>query len=181
MLKKELGLKITTNMKIYIILFLLFLSSTLGIAQTKESALVDANITAKATLKEDFKTVLTYSHPNILKASGGMEVMIPQIEGMFTEMKKEGFKFVSAEVESVSDVIQEQGELRCFVKNINVMEISGKTMKSTSYLLGFFLDGADHWVFVEAEKMKNPQTIQTFFPNFKTNLDIPPDDIEILE
>lgn len=74
-------------------------------AQSKESAFKDAIITAQTTLKKDFKTVLEYTHPNILKVTGGADVMLPQIEAMFTRMEEDGFKFAKAEVLSVSEIV----------------------------------------------------------------------------
>lgn len=181
MQRKELVQKMTRQ-KLCVTALILFLGVVLVNAQTKESALADAKITAQATLKGDFKTVLDYTHPNVLKASGGIDVLLPQVEKMMEEMKtNQGFVFKKAEVSEVSKIVEEQGEYRCFVKNLNVMEISGQTYKSTSYLMGFYLDDGDHWVFVEAEKMKNPLQVQAFFPNFKTDLDIPKDTVEILE
>lgn len=167
-------------MRSKIIVLLLFITVSSVFGQTKESAIKDAKTIAEATLKKDFNTVLNYTHPNILEATGGIDVMLPQIEEMFSKMEAEGFKFVKAEVLSVSDIIEEQGESRCYVQNLNIMEISGQTYKSNSYLLGFYLKGAKHWVFVEAEKMKSPQTVEAFFPDFKTNLDIPDDSIEVV-
>lgn len=164
-----------------ILIFLLLLTTSSVYAQSRESALKDAKITAQATLEKDFKTVLDYTHPNILEVSGGVDVMLPQIEAMFVKMEEDGFKFIKAEVLSVSDVVREQGEYRCYVANLNVMEMNGQTFKSNSYLFGFFPEGSDHWVFVEAEKMKNPITVQTFFPDFKTSIDIPKDSIEVID
>ena len=163
-------------------LILLFVFTSFGLfSQTKESALKDANVTAQATLKEDFKTVLEYTHPNVLEVSGGMDALLPQIEKMFAEMKTQGIKFIKSEVLSVSDIVQEQGEFRCLVKNLNIMEVGGRTLKSSSYLMGFFPEDAEHWVFVEAEKMKNPQVVQALFPDFKTSMDIPEDSVEIVK
>lgn len=168
--------------KLYTATLLLFLGIMLGNAQTKESALADAKITAQATLKGDFKTVLDYTHPNVIEASGGIDALLPQVQNMMEEMKtNQGFVFKKADVLEVSEIVQEQGEHRCFIKNLNVMEISGQTYQSTSYLMGFYIDNLDHWVFVEAEKMKNPQMVQTFFPDFKTSLNIPQDDLKVLD
>lgn len=171
-----------TSLRLYATTLLLFLGVVLGNAQTKESALADAKITARATLQGDFKTVLDYTHPNVLEASGGIDALLPQIEKLMEDMKtNQGFVFKKADVLEVSEIVQEQGEYRCFVKNLNVMEISGQTYKSTSYLMGFYVPNAEHWVFIEAEKMKNAQARELFFPDFESDLDIPEDSLEIIE
>lgn len=149
-------------------------------SQNKEDALRDAKITANATLKGDFKTVLAYTHPAIIEFSGGMDVLLPQVEKMMADMKSQGLEFKKAEVDFVSDIVEEQNEHRCYIKNINIMAFNGQTIKSTSYLMGFFLKDSKHWVFTEAEKIKTAALQQQIFPDFKTALEVPDDQVEIM-
>jgi hypothetical protein len=141
----------------------------------KQVALKDAKTTAQATLNQDFETVLKYTHPKILELSGGIEKLLPKIKSMFLKMKNDGFAFTKADADFVSDVVKEQGEFRCYVRNNNVMKYNEMTIKSTSYLLGFYLEKEKHWVFVEASKMKSKQHKELFFPDFETSLNIPDD------
>ncbi|WP_299047840.1 hypothetical protein [uncultured Polaribacter sp.] len=55
-----------------LLLFLLsFFFSFISLSQTKEEALRDAKITADATLRSDYKTVLAYTYTPVLKVMGG--------------------------------------------------------------------------------------------------------------
>ena len=84
-----------------------------------------------------------------------------------------GFKYEVAQTKSVSDVVKEQGEYRCYVENYNVMKMNNKRITSTSYMLGFYNEEKQKWTFVEAKEMKASGTIIAYFPDFKTSLNIP--------
>lgn len=167
--------------KITFLLF--FFCATLMYAQDikelKSTALRDALAATEATLKEDFKTLLTYTHPNILKAAGGAEVMEKYLKTTFTQMKADGFSYEKVETKSVSDVVKEQGEYRCYVENYNQMRMKDKRIISTSYMLGFYNETTKKWTFVEAKEMKDTGSIIAYFPDFKTSLDIPENTMKI--
>ena len=114
----------------------------------KESAMRDSQAACKATLNEDFKTLLTFTHPNIINAAGGAEVMEEFLVSTFNQMKAGGFKYEIAETKSVSDVVKEQGEYRCYVENYNVMTMNDKRITSTSYMIGFYDESKKKWTFV---------------------------------
>ncbi len=171
-------------MKKLVFFFLLIPMLHYGQQQDQESlkkqALIDAKLTAKATLENDLKTVLKYTHPNVIEASGGIDVLLPLLEDTFKKMKEEGFIFKKADIDFVSDIVREQDEYRCYVRNHNEMVVNGTTIKATSYLLGFYLEDKKHWVFVEADKMTSKQHKDLFFPDFKTSMNIPEDIIEVV-
>ncbi|AXG68912.1 hypothetical protein KORDIASMS9_01131 [Kordia sp. SMS9] len=145
----------------------------------KATAMRDAQAACNATLKQDFKTLLTYTHPNILNAAGGAEVMEKYLESTFKQMNDEGFVYEIAETKSVSDVVKEQGEHRCYVENYNVMKMKDKRIVSTSYMLGFYNETAKRWTFVEAKEMKDSGAIIAYFPDFKTAMKIPENTMEM--
>ncbi|WP_430410975.1 hypothetical protein [Kordia sp.] len=162
--------------KITFLLFIFCATSTLYAQDTKAmkaSAMRDAQAACEATLKEDFKTLLTYTHPNILKAAGGADIMEEYLKTTFTQMKANGFSYEIAKTKAVSDIVKEQGEYRCYVENYNQMKMNGKRIISTSYMLGFYNETTKKWTFVEAKEMKPAGTIIAYFPDFKTSLNIP--------
>jgi ketosteroid isomerase-like protein len=145
----------------------------------KASALRDAKAACKATLDEDFKTLLTFTHPNIINAAGGVEIMEEFLESTFNQMKASGFKYEIAEAKSVSDIVKEQNEYRCYVENYNVMSMNDKRIISTSYMVGFYNETTKKWTFVEAKELKSSGTIATYFPDFKTSMEIPENTMEM--
>ncbi|AGC78432.1 hypothetical protein LX97_02762 [Nonlabens dokdonensis] len=165
-------------------ILLLFTFSTISgqnLEELKKTALRDCKITVQSTLNEDFKTLLKYTHPAILEAAGGASVMEEYLKTTFAQMKEGGFKYVKCETQFVSDVVQEQGEYRCYLRVYNEMIMNNKRIKSNSHMLGFYLEDAKKWVFVEAKEMKENGSIINYFPDFKTNLKIPENTMEIVD
>jgi len=159
------------------IIILMLLSIGNGVyAQNKTDALRDAKITSEATLKMDFKTVLKHTHPNIVKLMGGEEKAITFLKSTFDSMTSQGFVFEKADVVSVSDIVQEQGEYRCIIEGYNQMTMSGMRIKSKSYLLGFYDDVKKIWYYLEAKQLKNEAMLSQVLPSFETTLNIPDDE-----
>lgn len=151
----------------------LLLCINLSFAQTKEDAFRDANITSKATLKEDFKTVIKHTLPGVIEVMGGQEKGLKLIEEMFAGIKSQGFIFEKAEIISVSDVVFEQNQHRCVVKGLNQMAMGHNRYKSESYLLGIYNPEGKYWHFIEAKQMANKALLDIILPNFETQLVIP--------
>lgn len=166
-------------MKKHLLLLCVLLVSVLTLdAQTEETALRDAKIAAKATLEMDFKTVLKHTYPSIVEMMGGEEKAIPLLEQTFESMKSNGFKFEKAEVLSVSNIVEEQGQHRCYIEGENVMVMNDQRITSKSYLLGIYDSEKELWYFLEAQKLKDSALANQVLPNFKTSLNIPDDEMK---
>ena len=160
---------------------LLLFCSSISFAQSteelKESALRDAKIASQATLKMDFEKVLDYTYPSILELMGGKEKAIELLNSTFNTMKESGFVFEKSDILEVSDVVFEDDQYRCYIEGFNQMIMSGKRMKSKSYLFGIYNSEAKFWYFMEAKQLKNEAMMNLVFPNFKTSLEIPDDEM----
>lgn len=142
------------------------------ISQTKDEVLRDAKKTAKATLNSDFKTVVKHTFLPVIKIMGGKEKALEMISKSMISMKNQGFEFKVADVISVSEIVNEQNQYRCFIKNNYVMNFNGEEITSVSYLLGIYNESKKYWTFIEAKQLANPAMSQVL-PNFKTKLIIP--------
>ncbi|MBC3845765.1 hypothetical protein H8K90_05200 [Winogradskyella echinorum] len=148
-------------------------------AQTKEDALKDATTTSKATLKMDFKTVLKHTLPKVVELMGGEDAALTLLKNTFDGMKTQGFVFEKADVNGVSEIVEEQGQYRCVIEGFNQMKMSGQRIKSKSYLLGIYNDVDKYWWFIEAKQLKNEAMLDMVLPNFETSLNIPEDDMQM--
>ncbi|RED48978.1 hypothetical protein [Seonamhaeicola aphaedonensis] len=123
-----------------VIILLVF--SGITFAQTSEelkaSALRDAKITSEATLKFDFETVFKHTYPPIIEIMVGYETGMEFIKSTFDKMKSEGFEFENADIISVSDIVFEQDEYRCYIEGFNQMKINNMLIKAKSYMLGIY-------------------------------------------
>ncbi|WP_246040897.1 hypothetical protein [Flavivirga rizhaonensis] len=169
------------NKTISTALMLLLFCGSISFAQSTEelkaSALRDAKIASQATLKMDFDKLLDYTYPSILELMGGKEKAIDLLKSTFDSMKEDGFVFEKAEILGVSDVVFEDDQYRCYVEGFNQMIVSDKRIKSKSYLFGIYNSEAKFWYFMEAKQLKNEAMMDLVFPNFKTSLKVPEDEM----
>lgn len=166
--------------KIKTIALVLFLTTSFCVfSQTKEDALKDAKITSKATLEMDFETVLKHTLPKVVDMMGGKEAALTLLTSTFETMKTQGFVFEKADILSVSDIVEEQGQQRCIIEGFNQMKMAGQRIKSKSYLLGVYNASDSYWWFLEAKQLKNKALVDQVIPDFKTSLDIPDDDVQV--
>ncbi|MDP5082351.1 MAG: hypothetical protein NWP87_06825 [Winogradskyella sp.] len=169
---------LATSLKKLPLLFLVALSLNC-FSQTKESALMDAKTTSKATLSLDFETLLHHTLPKVVDLMGGKDAALTLLKSSFSSMKTQGFVFEKADILSASEVVKEQGQYRCIIEGYNQMKMSSQRIKSKSYLLGIYNEADKFWWFIEAKQLKNKDMLDQVLPNFETRLEIPEDDVEV--
>ena len=148
-------------------------------SQTKEDALNDAKTTSKATLEMDFETVLKHTLPKVVDMMGGKKAAFTLLKSTFDTMKTQGFVFEKADINGVSEIVEEQGQFRCVIEGYNQMKMADQRIKSKSYLLGVYNDIEKFWWFVEAKQLKNKDLVDVILPNFETHIEIPDDDVQV--
>ncbi|EDP72873.1 hypothetical protein FBALC1_17267 [Flavobacteriales bacterium ALC-1] len=162
-----------------IVLVLIMTLSVGMFSQTKEDALKDAKTTSKATLELDFKTVLKHTLPSVIDMMGGEDAALTLLKTTFDGMKTQGFVFEKADIISVSEIVEEQGQQRCIIEGFNQMKMGAQRIKSKSYLLGIYNETDGYWWFIEAKQLKNKAIMDKVLPNFETSLEIPDDDMQM--
>jgi hypothetical protein len=149
----------------------------IGNAQTKNQALRDANIAANAFVKGNVDDLLKHTLPSVVSLMGGEESAKNNLERTLSSMEKQGFKVLKSEIISVSDIIQEQNQHRCVVENHIEMITDSQRLFSKSYLLGIYNQKDGFWWFIEAKELQTPQIANQIIPGFKTDLNIPDNDV----
>ena len=170
------------NKRSSILLILLLICNSISFAQNtselKAQALKDATTTSQATLNLDFKTVLKHTYPSVVSLMGGTEKAVTLLESTFDTMKTQGLVFEKADIISVSDIVFEQNQYRCYVEGFNQITMNGIRISSKSFLLGIYNETDKFWYFIEAKQLKNAALIDQVLPNFKTSMVIPDDIIK---
>ncbi len=161
-----------------LILMLLLVGNSISFAQNeaelKASALTSAQETSQALLDLDYATIIKYTHPNIVEATGGKDKMISLLESVMSKAKAMGVIIDKSEIGNLLSFKSEQGEYRCLIENYLVitMQTQKKRIHKKSSLFGFYNADIKQWYFVEADKLNNAQA-NSFFPDFKTSIVIP--------
>jgi len=162
--------------KYLVILF--FITGTLfsqNIDTLKKYALRDAKSICEASIKQDYSTIMKFTHPVIHKKYGEKQLM-QLTEDIYKTMAAQKIKIISSVADEVIAIKKEKREYRCLVKNTVIMDFNGRRVTLKSSLFGFYDKKKEHWYFIESNKLlDDPETIE-LFPNFKTEIDIPIDE-----
>ena len=168
-------------MKYKLMMALLLLGSVFSFAQTEDElkslAIAQAKETSQAMLDQDYKTIVKYTHSNIADMMGGKDKMLTTIEASMSGMEEAGVSFDKSEIGELLAFKKEDGEYRCLIESylVMTMKLQKKRISKKSSLFGFYDAEAKHWTFVEANSISGPAGKQ-FFPDFKTNIEIPEDE-----
>ncbi len=157
---------------------LLFISGSVfsqSIDDLKKSALKDAQALSEASINQDTKTILTYTHPKISKKYSKKK-LTEIMEDIFKTMEAQKIKIVSSEINEIAEIKNENNEYRCLAKNTIKMDFNGKLITLKSSLFGFYNDKKAQWYFVESSKLLEDPETKELFVNFKTAIEIPQDE-----
>ena len=165
-------------MKNYSLTLLILVSSicsSQSLRKLEKSALRDAEVVSHASLQRDYNLILKHTHPKIVETYG-KDDLISAMEDIYRTMNAQQIKILSSEVDDVTEVIEENDEYRCLVKNTIRMDFNGRKITLKSSLFGFYDQKKERWYFVESNKLLNDDDTQRLFPDFKTEIKIPADE-----
>ena len=165
-------------MKNYLLISFILVSSicsSQSLRKLEKSALKDAEVVSQASLQRDYNLILKHTHPKIV-GTYGKDDLISAMEDIYRTMNAQKIKILSSEVDDVTEVIEENEEYRCLVKNTIKMDFNGRKITLKSSLFGFYDEENEQWYFIESNKLLNDEDTQRLFPDFKTEIKIPADE-----
>jgi hypothetical protein len=127
---------------------------------------------ADATVKEDYKTVLAYTHPKLLNAFGGNDKMLLMLRKTFSELKKQGIVLKGFTISEPGDVVTAGARRFSVVPQTITMQMPGKLLSQQSYTLAISEDQGKHWFFINPKGGSDAQLL-SIFPEVKGKLTIP--------
>ena len=153
--------------------FFLFSSNyLLGQSEVVDSVRNQAELVSKVLMNGDYESLVKYTHPIVIEKSGGKEIIVEAIKTTMEGMKNEGFVISSVEILDSIIVSKYEDQYHSLVPKLMKFEVDNSTIISKSYLFGFSDMEGKNWTFVEAESLASEEG-SIFFPDFKTNINIP--------
>lgn len=128
-----------------------------------------------ATFRGDVDAVLKFTHPAVVKISGGEEPLKKAVEGVKAQAKQLGLEFVSMDVEPPEKLFGSGGETFAVVKSKTVMQIPGKTrVTETGSMIAIRATPGGTWTFlrVSAPLAGNRALLKSMLPNLPDEMTI---------
>jgi hypothetical protein len=131
-----------------------------------------ANEMAISVSKGDYKTLLKYTHPKIIKMMGGNEKASATLKQTMTQLKQQGFQFDKITIGKVVQTIKSQKDIQSIVPQILDLKFGTKTIHSNSYLFSISYDDGKNWYFLDTGTTQEAE-LRKMFPEISTKLVIP--------
>lgn len=131
-----------------------------------------ANEMATAVSKGDYKKLLKYTHPKIIKQMGGTEKATQTLKQAMVGMKQQGLQFDKVSIGKVVQTIKSTKDLQSIVPQIIDMKFGTKTIHSNSYLFCISYNAGKNWYFLDTGTTQEVE-LRKMFPEISTKLVIP--------
>jgi hypothetical protein len=160
-------------MKFLSIIFLLFTTICIT-ANAQDTAKVrhDAEAMMQATINGDFKTVIKYSYPPLLKSVGGEDKMIAYLEKSLADMKSRNTIVKAVEIGPPGVIVKSRKKLYSVVPEKVSIQSNGVLVYVNSTLVGISYNNGVDWCFIDTGNLSDKQ-IKQIFPDVYDKLSIP--------
>lgn len=131
-----------------------------------------ATICVNATLKHDYKTLLKYTDPNVIKKAGGADKMEQALKATMTAMESRQMTMVADKLGAITGPVKAGKEIHALIQHTMTLKFMDKYMRGVSYMLAVSRDNGKNWTFADVAGLRNPGP-QSIFPNYNPALKIP--------
>ena len=164
------------------LVLLLALSFTMsGTAESGELSAADiARLKAEvgsimaALEKGDPEDIISRTHPSLHALAGGKEAFAKLTRDAVEQLLESGIKFISADIGTPTRTYSAGAEEVCFVPRVSVMEVQGKRLKSTSFMIAIRRVGDSEWKYLDGAGLRNnPDILSRLLPDLEPGVKYP--------
>lgn len=127
---------------------------------------------ANAMVNHDIDHVLQYTHPVVIRMSGGTQGFIAAFEHATRDMADQGLAFAFAEVDKPTTIKHINHTTYAVLPQVITMTAPGGMLISTGHLLAVSPDKDGKWYFADMAPLNN-DNIGMVFPDLLNKIDVP--------
>lgn len=160
--------------KIKLVLFtLLVLCVTSVNAQVYIDSLnKQANAMLNSFETKDYKTLLKFTHPKIVKTMGGIGPAEVAIKKALESITANGFSLKNIKIGEVSHFVKSGTLYQCLLEQISLANVNNGNFRAVNYLICMSYNSGKNWYFVNADKEKEA-SLKKLIPEINQELTIP--------
>ena len=168
------------------LLFIAVLTTNTAVAGTlsdAEIARLRSEITSMLTAFEQgsAEEIIERTHESLFALVGGREAFAKITRDAVEQLRESDVKFVSSELGTPTQTIPAGSEEVCFVPRVSVMEISGKRLKSTTFMIAIRRVGDGNWKYLDGAGLrKHPDFLSRLLPDLAPDVEYPENKMEML-
>jgi hypothetical protein len=143
-------------------------------AESRKAAKEQANECARFLVRGDLKSLMAMTPQKIVDAMGGADAAVRKMQSGMMLNSLQGFFTNSAAVGDVQQIEKSHSQVFAVLPEVIDISMPLGFMRTESYLVGVSVDDGRTWRFVDAEGLRSLGNPQSIFPDFSSDLSIPP-------
>lgn len=129
----------------------------------------------------DLQALFDQTHESLFRLVGGRASFERITRQAVAGIMEAGVTFESSELGTPTPLHEAGDEDVCFVPRVSVMVVNGRRAKSTGFMIAIRPAAGGDWRFLDGTGLrKNPRLLETLLPELSRNLELPPNEIELL-
>ena len=139
----------------------------------------DIRAMTEAFERGDAEPTIERTHPSLKAMAGGPDAFAAMTRHAVAQLRELGVSFLSLELGAPTRVYPAGAEEVCFVPRISVLEMQGKRMTSTGYMVAIRPKGGGPWTYLDGAGLrKHPDLLHQLLPDLERGIPLPPNTLE---
>lgn len=130
------------------------------------------NEMVNAAVNGDYKTLLKYTHPKIIKIMGGNDQALITLKQTMNALKEQNFIIQKAGIGKIVQMIKTKKNFQCIIPQTVTLKLQNKTAESNNFLFAISYNNGLRWYFLDTGGASENQ-IRKIFTEMDKNLIIP--------
>lgn len=154
-----------------------------GTLSAEDAKYVRADVAAITTSFErgDAEALIARTHPSLHNLVGGSDAFAKVTRQSVEQLRQSGVKFLSSDVDTPTKTYPAGDEEVCFVPRTSILELQGKKVKSTTFMIAIRRLGGGEWKYLDGAGLrKHPEMLYQLLPKLERGISLPPNTIEAL-
>lgn len=130
----------------------------------------------------DAEVLIRKTHPSLKEVLGGDKAFADVTRKAVDQLMESGLRIVSSETGMPTQTYPAGKEEVCFVPRTSVMELQGKKVRATSFMIAIRKVGEADWLYLDGAGIgKHPDMLYRLLPKLERGIELPPNTMELIE
>jgi hypothetical protein len=130
----------------------------------------------------DAEPVIARTYHTLKDLMGGEEAFAQVTRQALEGLRASNVRFVSSEVGLATETYPAGEDIVTFVPRVSVMEVNGKRVRATSFMIAVRPAPGGQWMFLDGAGLKgHPEMLEKLLPALAKDVPLPPNTVEAVE
>ena len=124
---------------------------------------------------------LELTHPSLQNLAGGPDAFAALVRQSIETLRQGGVKSISEEIGAPTQTYAAGEEEVCFVPRVTVMDIQGRRVRSTTFMIAVRRVGDSQWKYLDGAGLRrSPDLLYQLLPKLERGIALPANQVETL-